>query len=928
MAKCSIELHVFSTLWIQKVGTYLDKRLSHSAYGSRLRHSAFGGPNTLGSGSFRNYYTPYKAWRDDGIAAIREALAEGREVVALTADATSFYHGLNADFLTRPAYLRRVLGANLDSEQRKINELFVAALQAWASQFSARDWPAQGLPVGLPASAVVANLALAELDAIAEQLRPRYYGRYVDDILLVLDDDGTLLSQDDIWERLVQRSGGLLRIVDERASDSRAKRSVTFAPDYLEGSVVSFENDKNKSFHLANMSGQAMIDSIVAAIQRRTSEWRALPTVPSDAEAINTQMALATRADGSDAATLRDTDYVSIRRLTLSLKLRDFEAYERNLAHDSWEDERRAFVGAVCEYVLAPPAIFELAAYVPRVVKLAAACRDVEALGLLFSAISHLPTTLAETCVGTVAHYSPVEPSPGVFQSWAEHLVGSSIEMLAAAWPGDISRDELEGLLAPFRAQETRVQMPGVRQLQRDHDRLMSRDLAHRPYRWPALGLPTAPGRERIPEPLRIDEGIRLEAVVEVGLDALVQSLPDDVQGRSFGDIRGSEVAGLVFATRPPSPLELYLALRGDADEHGVPPRDLINLILQAVRGYARSQDLPRFRRARGGDAATIDIPFARAGCTRRLAMTMFAADKADAVDAAKGTPNLTASRFLRLSRGLDWLRYQTEGADYLLLPELALPPHWFTHFALQFRRHSGPNLIAGIEHQPNGPDTVTNQVWAALALNGVGFPTYVYRQDKQRAAQFEARLLHDIGKSLKPSASWPQSQPPVVAHGPVRLGLLVCSELTNIAYRAHFRGQVDVLFVPEWNQDLTTFSTLVESAALDVHAYIAQANIRGLGDSRIRAPGKNDWERDIVRLRGGDRDYIVAGEIDIERLRRFQAMEFDPTQPVPCCHPADPFKPTPDGFKLAPARSPSDTPPTTSTLDCHCSDDCPCAAT
>lgn len=744
----------------------------------------------------------------------------------------------------------------------------------------------------------------------------------------MLDDDGDISNQEDVWARLVAQSGGLLRVLEEDDGEKGVKRSVSFEPDYLERSIVRFENGKNKSFHLAEMSGQAMIDSIVTAIQNRTSEWRALPSVPAGAEAINTQIALATRADGSEAATLRDTDQVSIRRLSLSIKLRDFETYERNLDRDSWLVERQAFVRAICEHVLVPPAIFELSAYVPRIVRLAAACRDVEALGMLFSALARLPGTVTETCLTAVAHYAPGEHRPEVAAVWADHLVSSSLEWLAAAWPGDISRDELNGLLEPFLALSTGLKVPGVRRLQRDHDRLMSRDLAHRPYRWSVLGLPTAPGRERMPEPLRIDPGVRLEHAVAVGLDALVESLPADLRVRAFQAIPGDEVAGLAFATRPPSPLELYLAISGPDDTYGVPPRDLISLILQSVRGYGRSQELPRVRRARGGTAATIEVPYTRTGSRRRVAMTMFKAVEADAVSAAAGNPNHTAERFLRLSQGLDWLRFQTEGADYLLLPELALPPHWFTHFALQFRHRRGPNLIAGIEHQPNGPSAVANQVWAALSFDGVGFPTYVHRQDKQRPARFEARLLHGVGKSFKPYMQWPLSRPPVVAHGALRLGLLVCSELTNIAYRAHFRGQVDVIFVPEWNPDVNTFSTLVESAALDVHAFVAQANIRGFGDSRIRAPGKNDWQRDVVRLRGGDRDYIVAGMLDFEELRWFQALEFDASKPAPCCHPAEPYKPVPDGFELSPTRMPSGSFAAPAALVCKCGAACPCNQT
>ncbi len=34
------------------------------------------------------------------------------------------------------------------------------------------------------------------------------------------------------------------------------------------------------------------------------------------------------------------------------------------------------------------------------------------------------------------------------------------------------------------------------------------------------------------------------------------------------------------------------------------------------------------------------------------------------------------------------------------------------------------------------------------------------------------------------------------------------------------FQGEVDALMVLSWNQDLDTIAALIESAALDVHAY------------------------------------------------------------------------------------------------------------
>jgi predicted amidohydrolase len=236
---------------------------------------------------------------------------------------------------------------------------------------------------------------------------------------------------------------------------------------------------------------------------------------------------------------------------------------------------------------------------------------------------------------------------------------------------------------------------------------------------------------------------------------------------------------------------------------------------------------------------------------------------------------------------------------DYLLLPELAMPARWFPEFARGLRR-SGISLVAGVEHQRRGRNAVTNQVWAALRLEGMGLPFLVYQQDKQRPARPELeKLLEPLGMSLKPMRRW--SLPPVIEHGGFRFALLICSELTNIDYRAHLRGAIDALFIPEWNQDLHSFEALVESSALDLHAYIAQANTRGFGDTRLRAPMAKEWERDVVRLKGGSHDYFVVGQIDILQLRSYQlsdGLEQAPVEEVSAPGKKT-YKPLPDGYKM-----------------------------
>ena len=78
------------------------------------------------------------------------------------------------------------------------------------------------------------------------------------------------------------------------------------------------------------------------------------------------------------------------------------------------------------------------------------------------------------------------------------------------------------------------------------------------------------------------------------------------------------------------------------------------------------------------------------------------------------------------------------------------------------------------------------------------------------------------------------------------------------------------------------------------MHAYIVQCNDRQYGDSRIRAPFKESWKRDVLRVKGGVTDYCVIGEIDVKALRRFQSSYRSPGAT---------FKPVPDGFEIAPSR-------------------------
>lgn len=880
MAKCSLDFHMLSTLWILKVGHLFDAKLTSCAKGNRLRRTQDGKqPNELSLGSFEPYLKPFRDWRDNGIKAMRTALGANKKIVALTADVTSFYHELNPQFMLDHDFVVGVLELELDDEQTKLHRIFIKSLQAWAANTPLK----KGLPVGLPASAVVANMALIDLDRLIEQqVVPLYYGRYVDDVLLVMENGADFRSTADLWRWLFDRTDGKLNWVK-----GQEQKVIAFQPEYLQQaeslSQIHFANAKNKVFLLAGDSGKTLVDAIAHQIHERTSEWRAMPRLPRLSDHVGTDLLEATQSDGEAADSLRKADALTMRRAGFAIKLRDFEAYERDLLPDAWKEHRQAFFRAFTEHVLVLPHFFDLAVYLPRVIRLATACEDFCDLGKIITALDALCLQVKESC--TIALKAcPYESNPSndetTLARWRMQLFTTVLESITAAFPSRITKVgklAWEEHMTGWREDLGLGSNLPVKFYQDSQARLFSFDLAHMPFRF--IGLPSGMVSQR-----GIPTKQKAVVICSKAAELLPKSVLDGAQQLTTWIKLKGQPRGLLFATRPFNLPELFILTKNAYTE-----QDQVAMcaVVLAVRGFVLNENMPCFDKH-----GVLQIPDKAVPRKYGIAVSSWKTRLDSWAAAATNLPDPDTDRYARLNRLLDGVLSQPQHSRYLILPELALPAHWFIRIARKLQGR-GISLITGIEYLHAGKSKVHNQVWAALSHEGLGFPSLmIYRQDKQRPALHEELELQRIaGLEMKPETLWKGGIPPVIQHGDFRFALLVCSELTNISYRAALRGKVDALFVPEWNQDTETFNALVESAALDVHAYIIQCNDRKYGDSRIRAPFKDSWMRDVLRVKGGVTDYCVIGEIDVQALRQFQSSYRSSDKP---------FKPVPDGFKIS----------------------------
>ena len=323
----SVDFQVVSALWIIKVGhlfdSVLDPRLS---YANRLRRTRAdssdqaqrGSINLSATGLFAPYFSAYREWREKGLSTMETALSKGKSVLAITMDIEQFYHRVSPKFLLRKQFLSSV-NLQLSRGERSLTNFLLQAIETWyQSTPDYRDRPLGAIPVGLSASKIIANVLLADLDkAIAERIRPLYYGRYVDDIFLVFENTEQLMNGRDVITWLAKKLDPLLTVKRNTGKSPSMRVKLPYASD----SELTFAGTKQKIFALSSAHGLDLVQHIREQIRLQSSEYRLLPVVPESGAEMASRALLATQDATRHVDALRKADSVSVRRLGFSLLL-------------------------------------------------------------------------------------------------------------------------------------------------------------------------------------------------------------------------------------------------------------------------------------------------------------------------------------------------------------------------------------------------------------------------------------------------------------------------------------------------------------------------------------------------------------------------------------------------------------------------------
>jgi hypothetical protein len=325
---------------------------------------------------------------------MERGLTNGDSILAITMDITRFYHRVSPKFLLRRRFLKAI-GLSLTPEETSFTRQLLKAMETWyrgTPDFKRR--PSGAIPVGLSASKIIANVLLAQFDReLLAKLSPIYYGRYVDDIFLVIKS----LDGEQGARRVTQRIASALSPLVTINENGDGPCSLVLDLPYARDSELIFAGPKQKIFSLSSAHGVDLIHHIRDQIRQQSSEYRLLPSVPSTSNAMASRAILATPSAALQADALRKADVVSVRRLGFSMLLSDIETYASDLKPRYWIGIRKEFYGLVSRHVITPIGFFDYFGFVPRIFGLMICCGDFEDAKQLICDVKKIANILRET---------------------------------------------------------------------------------------------------------------------------------------------------------------------------------------------------------------------------------------------------------------------------------------------------------------------------------------------------------------------------------------------------------------------------------------------------------------------------------------------------------------------------------------------------
>ncbi len=941
-----VEAHILGVLWVLTVGVALDNRndddnsvMYEHSYGNRLRKSLFNSETheiTYSPNLFESYFAQYESWRDKALEYAKERLNDKQDALILTLDLKSFFYSVHIPKEDFDAILK--CKDNLNKQWIKRIHFFVYQILVRYSdvlsqtsidpelQISGRTI----LPIGFFPSNILSNWVLTPFDnAIVKRLNPVYYGRYVDDIIIVdkveknsplrkkaLDDGDGKLTTKDVIDYYFRTCAADRKLPKECAHDQelfipvvlkeirkmktkkiskisrnvlRAKKEdnmvfrinpVILSPKNRDETVsdIKIQNNKVKVFYFREGATRALLDCFRTQICKNASEFRFFPDIDT----------VLTKNDYSEIFQLSNTETlhklrgvsgVAIDKFSLSKflgKYRKVGGMIRDKKENAFEKDLFA--------ILNKRTLIENYTLWERLLEIMVANDRFDSYEKL---VENILTAIVDFEIpGNIVKK---EGSYNRKRALLLTLRSAICRTSALCWGAKINT-VLERISLTIKKK--------IAELEIDIGRTDIFDGFENDRR--AYCQSKMINKYVMPLPIWcINGSVYSEEKSNINLCKLEDTLAyfDDKwkyhrysyfpymvtpQELSFAQA----CSNIASQKRILDPEEQLETMRKLYSELNYP--NLIGSEQQSDSTYALDSVCAKPIKnlgvhnhhcisVQGEDAKTIRVAIGNARLYEndfKLALTRRA--------------NRSYARYRQLSRLLR--SAIEEKVELLVLPENYLPWEWLPDVA-RLCANNQIAIVTGVEHIISPGNKKDKR--GVYNLTAVILP---YRKDEYSYAHVVFHQKVHFSPEEKRMIEGYRFVPmrgdnyQLFQWKDLWFSVYCCYELASLHERALFQSFADLTVAVEWNKDINYFSNIIESMCRDLHCYCIQANSSEYGDSRVMAPAKSEI-RDIIKTKGGNNSTILVDEIDIYALRDFQRMEYELQRQD------GRFKPTPPNF-------------------------------
>lgn len=199
MADIPVELLIIDVAWVLLYGYKVDSILSKNSWGNRIDLAASGGKVREGNALFKRYHTQYRRWWKTGLNEANACLKKGKNISIINFDIENYYHSIDFDFDFFLAEYDthwpndKIQHNKLTGIIRLIYERYWQLTQSSDEEsLCGRNEGKRPMSLSLMSARIFANWYLVPLDDhIKKTYAPLYYGRYVDDYMVVVETKST-----------------------------------------------------------------------------------------------------------------------------------------------------------------------------------------------------------------------------------------------------------------------------------------------------------------------------------------------------------------------------------------------------------------------------------------------------------------------------------------------------------------------------------------------------------------------------------------------------------------------------------------------------------------------------------------------------------------------------------------------------------------